>query len=341
MRSRLACLWDWNYSHPGLVGNLNPQRIPIRPSIPMNSPCRIRILSALLGILPLAAENEIGFIERFALAPDRAAVLGQLVPGTEDYYHFHALHYEQTGQVDRLKTLLESWAARFPESSRRQVLENRQALLAYGTDPDRTLRWLRERLNPSLDHVRVVPDQKPGLPAALDPARISRAEYLGKVLERDALEGLDPSEYPALLRDAVPLNPAQRRHVLSMLQRPDLPGLVEAIVGDLKTPGSRGFGQHAIHRQLLPDQLEALQKAMPELIRQPEFVFTRLRKLAPSSDSSPLADPSVREAWLERLWLAVKPLSSSFNSLKAHILHARLVHDRSRGCGIANASSST
>ena len=297
----------------------------------MNSSRRLRFLGALFGILPLAADNEVGFIERFALAPDRAAVLDQLVPGTEDYYHFHALHYEQTGQVDRLKTLLESWAARFPESARRQVIENRQALLAYGTDPDQTIRWLRDRLNPRLDHIRIVPDQKPGLPTALDPARIAKAEFLRKVLERDALEGMEPSEYPTFLRDAVPLNPAQRRHVLSALQRPDLPGLVEAVIADLKAPGSRGFGQHAIHRQLLPDQLEALQEAMPDLVRQPEFVLTRLRKLAPSADSNPVMDPQVREAWLERLWAAVKPLSSSFNSLKAHILHARLVLDRSRG----------
>ena len=41
-------------------------------------------------VLPVCswAENEIGFIEKFALAPDRAKVLGELVPGTEDYYFF-------------------------------------------------------------------------------------------------------------------------------------------------------------------------------------------------------------------------------------------------------------
>ena len=33
----------------------------------------------------LRAENEIGFIERFALAADRQAALGELVPGSEDY----------------------------------------------------------------------------------------------------------------------------------------------------------------------------------------------------------------------------------------------------------------
>jgi hypothetical protein len=44
-------------------------------------------------------DNEVGFIERFALAADREKVLTELVPGTEDYYFFHALHYQNTGST--------------------------------------------------------------------------------------------------------------------------------------------------------------------------------------------------------------------------------------------------
>ena len=52
----------------------------------------LRLLtSALLAFtLAVQAENEVGFIERFALAQDREKVLTELVPGTEDYYFFHA-----------------------------------------------------------------------------------------------------------------------------------------------------------------------------------------------------------------------------------------------------------
>jgi len=58
-------------------------------------------------VLPVCswAENEIGFIEKFALAPDRAKVLSELVPGTEDYYFFHALHYQNTRDAAKLALL--------------------------------------------------------------------------------------------------------------------------------------------------------------------------------------------------------------------------------------------
>src|SRR5205823_3843758 len=38
-----------------------------------------------------AIADDIGFIEDFALAKDRGASLRKLIPGTEDYYYFHAL----------------------------------------------------------------------------------------------------------------------------------------------------------------------------------------------------------------------------------------------------------
>src|SRR6188474_1323690 len=89
-------------------------------------------LAAVLAFAPLVrGENEIGFIEKFALAPDREAVLGQLIPGSEDYYFFHALHYQSSKQAAKLKTMMDAWAKRFPDSERRRIIENRAALLGY------------------------------------------------------------------------------------------------------------------------------------------------------------------------------------------------------------------
>ena len=48
-----------------------------------------------------AVGGEIGFVEDFALAPDRAAALKQLVPGTDDYYYYHALQLLNTQQFDK------------------------------------------------------------------------------------------------------------------------------------------------------------------------------------------------------------------------------------------------
>jgi hypothetical protein len=289
------------------------------------------VMSLCLFALPARAEQEVGFLEKFALAPDRAAVLGQLVPGTEEYYFFHALHYQNTAQKPQLATTLEQWAKRFPNSPQRRILENREALLAYDADPQKTLQFLRDRLGLEFNHVQEVRDRKPDLPVTLDPARIAREVFLRASLVHDNLAGLEVSDLDQLVRDNVTLRPAQRRTVLSQLTRPDVPGLVAWIAEDLKTQESRGFGEFGIHRALLPAQLEELQKLVPALAQQPPFVFAKLRKLAPGADADAGHDPVEREAWLTRVWEAVKPLPASFNSLKAHVLYARLQHDRTRG----------
>jgi len=76
----------------------------------------MRRLLSLLLFLPLLAQGqtEIGFVERFALATDRERVLEQLVPGTEDFYYYHALHYQLTAQNAKLQETLKQWAARLP-----------------------------------------------------------------------------------------------------------------------------------------------------------------------------------------------------------------------------------
>ena len=138
------------------------------------------ILAASLATsLTVRADTGLGFIETFALAPDREATLGQLVPGTEDYYFFHALHYQSSGQKQKFSETLTQWATRFPNSEQRQLLENREALLAYGTDPQKTLQHLRNRLGLQFNHVQELPDQKPDLPTALTPSMISRERFLG------------------------------------------------------------------------------------------------------------------------------------------------------------------
>ena len=59
-------------------------------------------------------ENEIGFIERFALAADRDKALGELVPGSEEYYFFHCLHYQSTRNEAKFKEFMGQWRKRFP-----------------------------------------------------------------------------------------------------------------------------------------------------------------------------------------------------------------------------------
>lgn len=279
------------------------------------------------------AENEIGFIERFALAPDREKALGELVPGSEDYYFFHALHYQNTRNAAKLADILAQWKKRFPdEVERRRIIENREVLLGYDANPQATLAYLKERLGIRHDHQQEVRDQKPDLPTALDPQRIARNAFLADSLVNDSgLQGFTQEALEALVRNRVTLPPHQRRGLLQKLQRPDVPGLVELITAELRARESRGFGEFAIHRALLPEQLDQLAAAIPDLAKNERFVFTKMRKLAPSADVNLEYDEAEREAWLDRVWSYAKVLPSTFNTLKSRVLYLRLDHDRKRG----------
>ncbi len=316
-------IWFLNPDHP--VMKIRPLIHPVLTTA---------ALIACAVISPaLRAENEVGFIERFALATDREKALGELVPGSEDYYFFHCLHYQSAQNEAKFNEFMGQWRKRFPnEITRRRIIENRQALLAYDANPQQTLAYLKRQLGVSHHHQQEVRDQKPNLPSQLDPKRVSR-----DVFERDALinsqslEGLSQTTLEILVRNKVALTPQQRRSLLSQLQRPDVPNLTDLIIADFKTPESRGFGEFNIHRALLPAQLDVLVEAIPALATYDAFVQTRLRKLAPSEDVDVAFDPAEREAWLDRLWAYAKTLPPAFNSLKAQILYQRLDHDRSKG----------
>ncbi len=296
-------------------------------------PAAIALVTSV--VLPVCswAENEIGFIEKFALAPDRGKVLGELVPGTEDYYFFHALHYQNTRDSVKLADILAQWTKRFPnESGRRRIILNREALLGYDATPQQTLAYLRERLHLQFNHQQEVRDRKPDLPSALDPKRVAR-----EVFERDSLSNdrglgsLSEDALEALVKSGTILDAQQRRALLGRLQRPDVGGLVDLIAVDLRSRESRGFGEFNIHRALLPEQLDELAKSVPGLAAQQAFVFAKLRKLAPSADVDVEFDAAEREAWLERVWEHVKTLPPAFNTVRAHVLFQRLDHDRKKG----------
>ena len=277
------------------------------------------------------AQNEIGFIETFALAEDREATFALLVPGTEEAYFFRALHFQNTRQREKLAEVLLQWAKRYPQSERRKVIERREALLAFDTDPQKTIDFLREQFRPNLDHIQLVQDQKPNLPTVLDPARIDRSIYLQAAFASDDLEGMGKAQLEALVREKTALRPPQLRSLLSKLQRPDVDGLLDRVIEDLRSRESKGFGEWDIHRALLPAQLTELGKALPSVRNQSAFVAATIRHLAPSVEEDVRTQSIGRAAWLERLYTAVSPLPPSFNSLKACVFHARLQDDRSRG----------
>jgi hypothetical protein len=286
------------------------------------------LLPLLAAALVAHAENEIGFVEKFALAPDREKVLTELVPGTEDYYFYHALHFQNTRQAEKLAAILAQWKQRTKDSPRRKIVENRDALLAYDADPQKTLKFLKDFFKLEFNHVQEARDAKPDLPTQLDQAQIARAKFLEIALRDDDLGKCSLLVLEQLVADKVALRPPQRRALLANMTRPNVPGLLEIVIEDLKSQESGGFGEFPIHLQLLPEQLDTVAKAVPRFASEEAFVQARLRKLAPGADEDAEFDQVAREAWLERLWNYVKTLPAAHNSLKASVLYRRLDHDR-------------
>jgi len=274
--------------------------------------------------------EEIGYIEDFALAKDRTVPLKQLIPGTEDYYYYHSLHYQNTEQFDKVDELLKLWIKRHNYTSRVREILNRQALLTYSKDPQKSLEYIRQQLGINFNHQREVRGENPNLPNQLDPKAISRAALQARALSRyKNLQGFEDAALDWLV--ASKLSADQRRHLLQRLQRPDYPNLPKLVVDDLNYKYSSGFGSFGIHRQLLLTQLEECLKLKPDLLNQTHFVNTYLTKLRPNPDDDWQNDPKERVAYLDRLWGFVSKLAPAHNSLKANVLYHRLVFDRSQG----------
>ncbi len=276
-----------------------------------------------------AQGRTIGFEETFALAKDRKAAIAQLIPGTADFYYYSCLERQHAGKLEDVPPLLETWIERHGRTRRVEEIENRQALLSFARDPGKTYAFLIRRLGLEFNHERKLPGARPDLPTHLDGAALSTAALTRRALEKhkNSLAGFRASALRGLATTR--LGPVLLRDLLSRLRRPDVPNLPSLVVRDLEAKRSRGFGSLRIHRALMLDQLDECARLRPELLDDEDFISAYIIRLRPSDDVNG-HDPRVREAYLDRLEAFTDRLSSSQNSLKAHVLHHRLKFDLSR-----------
>lgn len=277
--------------------------------------------------------QEIGFIETFGLAPDRDAALKELVPGTDDYYYFHALQAQNTGQRERFREAVDRWVRERNGQivDRARELLNRQALLDYETEPQKTLQYLRDQLDLHFDHMRKTGERRSSAPTRLDNALIRPQTLLKRALAAQP-SNLEQIEDAGLeLAVGQPMTGDQRRNLLARLQRPDYPRLVDLILDDLKFRDSRGYGSLEIHKRLTLVQLDDLLRRDGGLRNQVAFRDTYLVRLAPENEADLETDTAAREAYLDRLWAFVRTLDPVNNSLKAHVLYHRLRLDQKQG----------
>ena len=305
---------------------------------------RCRALLLVVGVLVVLARvvlvrvvlvsgvqaEEIGYIEDFALATDRTEALKQLVPGTEDFYYYNCLYFQNLEQYDQVERLLQAWIQRYNYTPRVHEIQYRQALLTYPQHPKESLDFLQRTLNLQFNHQRQSLDARPDLPTQLDPALLDRDRLMQEALQNfQNLDGFENAALDWLVQTQLPAE--RRRNLLERLERPDHPNLAALVVEDLNQPGSGGFGSLPIHRQLLRAQLDECLKLQPDLLNQTEFVKVYLSRLRPSDDVDLQNDVEARQAYLDRLWSFVERLAPAHNSLKLHVLHHRLLLDRERG----------
>src|SRR5438128_11657968 len=127
----------------------------------------------------MAYAGDIDFVEDFALAKDRALSLRQLIPGTEDYYYYHCLHFLNTEQFEKAEELTRPWLLRFGQTPRLTEIQTRHALLTYERNPERSLTYLRTHLGLQFNHQKAVLGAVPQLPTVLDPKLIARETLRG------------------------------------------------------------------------------------------------------------------------------------------------------------------
>ena len=294
-----------------------------------------RCAAAVLFLLPSVSltANDIGFIEKFALARDRSEPLKQLIPGTEDYYYYHCLHLQHQQKFGEVENLLAQWIKRYRYTGRVEEIRNRQALLQYDKDPKKALAFIKQRLNLRFDHQKKVMrgQSVAKKPSVLDQNLISRKRLTDDAFRRyrNNLHGFEDSALDFLV--TANLSPDQRRDLLRRLKRPDYPNLVDLVDADLKYRHSRGFGSHGIHRNMLLSQLQELGRRQPALMKNGNYVNAVMSKLQPGPDEDWHYDPETRGAHLMRLWNFVSKLPPSQNSLKANILYQRLAFDETLG----------
>ncbi len=273
------------------------------------------ILCLKLGSSSVLGQQEIGFIEKFALSEDRRTALAELIPGTEEYYYFHCLHYQNEKQLADADAILEQWRAKFGDTPQVRNMRTRQVLLAYDVNPTQALEYLQRNLNLDFNQAPPSKDRAAALASELDNTSLTVAALLEDALSRDRSLGQLESSGLALVLDR-PLAPDQLRALVGRLERADLPLVVKRIAEELQLKESQGFGWARVHGLLTLEQLDELLRTRRELLETDRFIRAYVARLAPP-EGTPLSDKAELRVYLDRLVGWSRTLPPSQNSFKA------------------------
>ncbi|MGB7346298.1 MAG: hypothetical protein WBD20_18920 [Pirellulaceae bacterium] len=283
----------------------------------------------------------IGLMEKYALAPDRSAMLAELIPGSEDYYFYHCLHYQTVGQTDRSEAILKEWIAenKGQETPVISGMLDRQRLLTYNESPQRTVDYLVKRLGVNLNHAPPVSQGERRFPSKLDADELDVQRLVADALLRnDALKPLGMAHVAQQFRtgDAAGLR-ISPHDFLKRVDGPYFVGLDELVIKELasRKDNDKRFGDLRAHTYLTLEELDRVAQRVPQITDDNEFVTARLNRLRVGGDNDISQQPAVRLEYLQRVEAYVRKLPQSYNSLKAaatyRLLEANLangVYDR-------------
>ena len=315
--------------------------------------CVLILATTLLSSTNWVNAQEIGFVEDFALAEDRAAAIETLIPGTVEYYYYQCLNFQNQGKYAQVDKIAGEWEKKHRMSQSLRIILNRQAVLKYQNEPAKSLAYLKKRLGVDFNHQREQLDKQSTLKTVLDQGLISRESYIDHFRRSsNRVNYVENSAFDWMIKHGVEhdknwedgrdvFSALDRRAFLTRLERPDYANfveIVEMIAKDLDATvhreKSKGFGSLGIHHKLMLSQLEAILKIKPKLINEQAFVEIYLKRLVPTDGLGSSAwrdNPKVFRGYLTSLERFVNRLGVVHNSLKGHVLYHLLQLDRGEG----------
>ncbi len=289
----------------------------------------------VLVVFPLcslwsAGPEGLAFLEHFSWG-ERTKALEMLVPNTDEFYYFTALHHQLAGEPDRVETTLRDWRQFLGNRSvpeRYREIRIRQRLLDFDREPGLAWEQIRRDLSLTFNHRRRDESRESTAPSRVNPStydlntfhRLARQHSGFPHYSTRGLEILETNR----------LHETHRRVLLTRIDRPDFPGLLDLILADLAWERSEGFGSISIHNLLSTSQLEELARRRPELLRNGNYITQRLARI-PAPDTNLSQDHAAAVEHFSEVWDFVRKLEPMHNSLKASVAFRLMDHQRHLG----------
>ena len=305
-----------------------------KPSLWLRSimpPSALRLLVLVVApiVVPLAialsaaTAKPISWMERYALSDDREQMLTELIPGSDDYYFYHCLYYQTTGQLERSEAILRDWLAEHKgrETPTIRAMTDRQRLLDYDTSPQRTVDYLVRRLGIKLNHAPPVTKNTRRFPSVFDDSLLGVDRLVKEAVQRN--DKLKPHGMRYLAeRFRQGKNAGFRINLRDLLGRVDgayLDHLDELVIKELleRRENERSFGDLQAHQYLTLKELRQVAKSFPNVADDEKFVAAMLQRLRPNADSDASREREVRSAYLARVENYLQTLPPSYASMQA------------------------